>query len=269
MSAIEILGRQRNPKSHLNTSSRQPCAKRSTTLNHQCQIGTTEPLRKHFVNPHTHHPQPSTPTFPISTMHTKPLLILYSHARTPPLNPAPDLKYDLRNIPNPPKALRAVSDGRSKRLREHLLSEEKFVERLEIVEGEVRAAMEGRIEEFGGGEEEQEEELRVGREGKEENRDEQGHSDVLPNEIENLSESDEDERERPILRVGCNCALGHHRSVAFVCELAARAWPKTWEVRVLHRDLDRKRSGGKRQGQKAGWKKETVERGFFGEGEAE
>lgn len=27
-----------------------------------------------------------------------------------------------------------------------------------------------------------------------------------------------------ILRVGCNCALGHHRSVAFVCELAARPW---------------------------------------------
>jgi RNase adaptor protein for sRNA GlmZ degradation len=35
-----------------------------------------------------------------------PTLILTSHAHTPSLDPAPDLKIDVRNLPNPPKQIR-------------------------------------------------------------------------------------------------------------------------------------------------------------------
>lgn len=43
------------------------------------------------------------------------------------------------------QALRSVSDGRSKRLRDHLLSEEKFVAKLSAVEAETREEMERRV----------------------------------------------------------------------------------------------------------------------------
>jgi hypothetical protein len=35
------------------------------------------------------------------------------------------------------------------------------------------------------------------------------------------------------LSVAAFCARGHHRSVAFVEDLATRAWPPEWEVRLL------------------------------------
>lgn len=156
-----------------------------------------------------------------------------------------------------------------------------FVEKLEIVEAEIRGAMEGRIEEFVGGEREEEEE------GGREVVDEIGEGDgeqkeeLMRNEIENLNSfnknnsdnSDEDDPNnsdtpsRPVLRVGCNCALGHHRSVAFVCELAARPWPKSWEIKVVHRDLGKKKIGGKREGQRAGWVRKRVD--GFGDGDGD
>jgi len=65
---------------------------------------------------------------------------------------------------------------------------------------------------------------------------------------------DEEENEEIVLRVGCNCALGHHRSVAFVSELSALDWPSTWNIQVIHRDLDKKRAAGTRERQKAAWR---------------
>lgn len=74
-------------------------------------------------------------------------------------------------------------------------------------------------------------------------------------------EENEDNREsnnRPSLSVAAFCARGHHRSVAFVEELASRRWPAEWEIRVVHRDLHRERSSngkrnrGTRQGRQAG-----------------
>jgi hypothetical protein len=43
--------------------------------------------------------------------------------------------------------------------------------------------------------------------------------------------------DRPVVRVGAFCAMGKHRSVAFVHELTRCAWPREWEVRVEHRDV--------------------------------
>lgn len=196
---------------------------------------------------------------------SRPFLILYSHARRPPLSPAPDLKYDLRGIPNPPKALRDGSDGRSKRLREHLLTEPKFVQKLEAVEIDIRQAMQQKIEE---GEttthqKEQEQdtttlnsladadpERKDGEDSIVLQSDPRGDNTINTKGKRTPTESYEVES-AILLHVGCYCALGHHRSVAFVHELAQLPWDKEWTVKVHHRDLFERRSGGTRERQKA------------------
>ncbi len=85
-------------------------------------------------------------------------------------------------------------------------------------------------------------------------------------ENENNNQSDEEEGSSTnnsplILRISCFCALGHHRSVAFVHTLAqSSSWPRDWEIQVVHRDVDKKRSseGGKRsrEGQKGQFRRE-------------
>lgn len=40
-----------------------------------------------------------------------------------------------------------------------------------------------------------------------------------------------------VLRVGCLCVSGHHRSVAFAEILAKTKWPTNWRVEVQHRNL--------------------------------
>ena len=172
----------------------------------------------------------------------QPTLIVYSHGRTPPLQPPPDLKYDLRDIPNPPRALRYVSDGRSVRLREHLLSDPVFVSRLDRVEREIRDAMKTKLQEH------------AARKSDQNGSNNRSHHSNVAEVDDDLDEAEAGQPTEVLLRVGCNCALGHHRSVAFVCELAARAWPKDWVVEVVHRDLDKKRSGNARTRQKASWK---------------
>ncbi|KAH7077202.1 hypothetical protein FB567DRAFT_144896 [Paraphoma chrysanthemicola] len=188
-----------------------------------------------------------------------PLLILYSHGRTPPLHPPPDLKFDLRTISNPPKALRAVSDGRSKRLREHLLSDDKFVSKLGDVEERIGEGMGVKMGEW---EEERKRKKSVGDEDggagwgsgigtSEEGEVEREKSDQIDGaEIDeeedrsaSVDDADDDmvSHEGPVLRVGCFCALGHHRSVAFVEELARLKWPREWRVEVVHRDIEKKK----------------------------
>lgn len=184
----------------------------------------------------------------------QPILILCSHGRNPPLHPPPNLKYDLRNIPNPPKALRDVSDGRSKRLREHLLSENKFVQRLEGVEQEIRTAMESKLAAYALQAEERpmpeertpEDPIKAEADGTT-----KSGPGIDANEVEEEEDTFSPTEDEVILRVGCNCALGHHRSVAFVEELSRRSWPKEWQIHIEHRDLDKKRAGGARRNQKA------------------
>lgn len=145
-----------------------------------------------------------------------PILILISHASSPPLNPPPDLKYDLRSAPNPPKAIRDKCTGLDKRLREHLLAEEKFLEMLDRAERDIREAMEGVVERWK----------------------ERGESAEVEKD-EDDEEYEDSEGDGPVLRVGAFCAMGKHRSVAFVEELARKKWP--WDVTVEHRDLYRSR----------------------------
>ena len=176
-------------------------------------------------------PENETPPIPI-------LLQLISHAHLPPLHPPANLKYDLRSIANPPKPLRDTHTGLSKRLREHLLHHTDFVSLLDRAEAEIlAAAVAGAVER--------------GKEGV-----------VSEQEKEGVVSEREEEGGgggSRVLSVAAFCARGHHRSVAFVEELAGRGWPRGWEVEVVHRDLEshgRSRGGkqrrGGRQGKQAG-----------------
>lgn len=73
---------------------------------------------------------------------TRPLtLVLISHSHAPPLLPEPHLKYDLRKTSNPPKHIRDAYDGRSKRLREHMLSSDGFCALLDTAQARIEEQM--------------------------------------------------------------------------------------------------------------------------------
>jgi hypothetical protein len=155
-----------------------------------------------------------------------PILLLTSHAHSPPLTPPPKLKYDLRGVENPPKAIRDAYTGVSKRLRDHMLSHDAFIALLDQAEADIRSAMDTLLRKSGGAE-----------------------TEVNGPEA-SVSGSDGEE---VVLSVGAFCARGHHRSVAFVEELARRKCPSKWEVQIVHRDLGRHRSSGSSQrGRKSG-----------------
>jgi hypothetical protein len=53
-----------------------------------------------------------------------------------------------------------------------------------------------------------------------------------------VEDSGHSREESTQLIVGCFCAIGKHRSVAFVEELARKQWPDDWNVEICHRDVD-------------------------------
>lgn len=84
---------------------------------------------------------PATPIFQPSALHPEPIILitLASYTNVPPLQPAPDLNYDLRDFPSPEKHVRSKYDGRTKKLREWLSKEKEYIELLGKVEAEVLA----------------------------------------------------------------------------------------------------------------------------------
>lgn len=68
---------------------------------------------------------------PISPPTEQPTLVLISHSHRHPLSQTPNIKCDLRKVSNPPKHIRDAYDGRSKRLREHMMHMEDFTSLLE------------------------------------------------------------------------------------------------------------------------------------------
>jgi len=68
-------------------------------------------------------------------------LVLISHSHAPPLLPEPHLKFDLRKTSNPPKHIRDAYDGRSKRLREHMLSSDDFYALLDTAQARIEEQM--------------------------------------------------------------------------------------------------------------------------------
>ncbi|KAF4537933.1 hypothetical protein BFW01_g6444 [Lasiodiplodia theobromae] len=142
-------------------------------------------------------------------------LCLVSHSRTPPLHPEPRLKFDLRSVPNPSRALRQSMTGKHRALQKELLQDSVFCSELDRAHGIIKSAM----AEF---------EL---------------HRRQPPknNPEEEITEppTHDDEEQSDVLLVGCFCAKGKHRSPAFVESLMATGeWPDTWDVKAIHRELE-------------------------------
>lgn len=191
-----------------------------------------------------------------------PTLILTSHGHSPPLNPPPDLRVDVRNLPNPPKHIRDAYNGTSKRLQEWMKENPVFIARRDAIRTEIEAVMTKKMDEH-----EKKDVLKVepkdnekdiqtqppptgNKSGTEQldeaidrNEDEDEDADASPT----ADEDDDSRDDEIILKVGIFCAMGRHRSVAMVEELAKISWPG-WQVRVQHRDITRKRGQGKKTG---------------------
>jgi hypothetical protein len=211
------------------------------------------------------------------------LISITSHTYAPPLQPTPELKYDLRALPSPDNYMRSKYDGRSKRLREWLSRESVYAELLGQVEQDVMAkareleaerAMEANVVESvkekvnttAETETPTEEAAATGKAPEAETKEEVA-AEVKDEEEEKPADDATEEESKEaaaeespavpavkppkVLRIGVCCELGRHRSVAFVEELAKRQWPAEWAVEVVHRDVakgwgQRKAKGNRR-----------------------
>ncbi len=181
-----------------------------------------------------------------------PVLILISHGHAPPLHPRPRLRFDVRSLPNPPKHIRDAYNGTSKRLQEWMGADERFGQRRDEIKREIEGEMRRVTEEHEKNvlkirSEDEEEEIERGylQEEQEHKTEEEG----ISSEEENSRPGDMDEDCSSTLQVGISCAMGRHRSVAMVEELAKMSWPG-WRVEVHHRDLSKMRGPSKKPGRK-------------------
>jgi hypothetical protein len=78
---------------------------------------------------------------PIDTTTEQPVLIIISHSHRRQLSSPPNLKFDLRKVNNPPKHIRDAYDGRSKRLREHMMHIEDFTSLLDTAKKSIEEEM--------------------------------------------------------------------------------------------------------------------------------
>jgi len=240
---------------------------------------------------------PATPIFQPSTLHPEPtvLIAITSHAHAPPLQPVPDLQYDLRTLPSPgPEKYASKYDGRGKRAREWVKGEAVYVELLGRVEQE--ALKRGRELEL-----EAEQEKVAQDKAREENKSnvkvetekvpesvkdddttvaeaadpETTEAQVVEKmdalDLERVEDSSQLATRIPpkVLRIGVSSEIGRDRSVAFVEELSRKKWPVEWAVEILHRDVDKQwalRKGKGRSGEKGGRRK-TLRGGDLTHGE--
>jgi RNase adaptor protein for sRNA GlmZ degradation len=169
------------------------------------------------------------------------------------------LKFDLRKVSDPPKHIRDAYDGRSKRLREHMMHVEDFTSLLETAEKSIEEEMlllvqnepgkssavilgcldgpslQGRLTDHQSCPEKH------------------GATPQVPEVKDDVSENPQGNAVQ--LVVGCFCERGRHRSVAFAEELSRHKWPREWAVEVHHRDVDE--ANGKMQDQ---WKRNDASR---------
>jgi len=221
---------------------------------------------------------PATPIFQPSALHPDPtvLITITSYAHAPPLQPAPDLQYDLRTLPSPGSEKYASKyDGRGKRAREWINGEGAYVELLSKVEKD--ALEKGRVLELEAMKEkaERERERDELEKAEAQKKSESAKNEDSPSSAIVASEKSEEEllektealdleevEDSPlawkglapkVLRIGVSSEMGRDRSVAFVEELGRKKWPVEWAVEILHRDVDKQR--GLRKGKARGWEK--------------
>lgn len=156
------------------------------------------------------------------------ILSITSYGRTfGPLIPTPDLSISVINLPNPPAQVRRKYVGLSLRLRAEFFKDKEVTEKFEKELQKVREKM----REF----------------------------------EEKRGEMSSEKSGEAVLKVGVQCAMGRHRSVAFAEEMAERisedlkskkdGSPK-WSFEVWHRDI------GGRSGLKGNRKSENHGRKF-------
>ncbi|RVD83106.1 uncharacterized protein DFL_007507 [Arthrobotrys flagrans] len=199
--------------------------------------------------------------------------IYSSGAHYGPLKPAAPLRYDMRNVTNPPRQLRGNMDGRSKKLRDHLMNDKDFIALLETIQNDILQEIE-RLRELECGKEahvdvgaQADKEANTTHEiqqGLEETEPEHSiDADLHDKERGSLapdgentedetstsgSQCDQDNENESTLVVNCFCHLGRHRSASMVEELARLKWPAGTDIEVIHRDIDKdRRSSGKQK----------------------
>ncbi|EGX49937.1 hypothetical protein AOL_s00076g578 [Orbilia oligospora ATCC 24927] len=197
--------------------------------------------------------------------------IYSSGAHYGPLKPAAPLRYDMRNVTNPPRQLRGNMDGRSKKLRDHLMNDKDFLALLETIQNDILREIE-RLQKLECGKEVQVQvgvgadkevdtthEIQQSREIPEQecSKDADSHDkEYLPSDGEdtgdetstNESQYGPDNENEPTVVVNCFCHLGRHRSASMVEELARLKWPAGTDIEVIHRDIDKdRRSSGKQK----------------------
>lgn len=139
-----------------------------------------------------------------ASAHNRKLLNIVSFGHcNGPLSPPPLFSYDIRDIPNPPREFRLQqrASNDATALRQWLLNNEVFRTRIEDARRQVWDWMDR---------------------------------------VNNFEPNNE-----YCITVGVNCQLGRHRSVTFAEELARRLEENLgdnslWEIKVRHRDLERK-----------------------------
>lgn len=182
-------------------------------------------------------------TYSINNMALR--LQIFSYAHSPPLTPAPHLKYDLRKISNPPREMRQSYDGRSRRLKEFMSHDEDFVRMRDRAEREIMD-LASRLSPQQGGEADSPIGASIPVEAVAADKCEVAGEDLIDTDDETDASDEMDAEEEtapqgPVMRVGCFCAVGRHRSVAFAEGLAALRWPPEWIVQIVHRDVDKSR----------------------------
>ncbi|RFU35112.1 hypothetical protein B7463_g1246, partial [Scytalidium lignicola] len=154
-----------------------------------------------------------------------PTLVLISHSHSPPLLPPPQLKFDLRSLPNPPKHIRDAYTGVSSRLQEWLKNDPRFISKRDSIRHEIEGIMARDMD--------MHTQLKSGD-------DDLTDKNNATSKTPNTKPSELSPPTEPEVRVGIFCAMGKHRSVAMVEELAAMTWPG-WQLKVIHRDLMKRR----------------------------
>lgn len=73
-------------------------------------------------------------------------LRIISHNHHVPDNPTPDLEYDVRQVPNPPREIRAVSTGLDWHVQESLLENDRYQDIISKAESDIRENMGRKLE---------------------------------------------------------------------------------------------------------------------------
>ncbi|KAH8816211.1 hypothetical protein F5884DRAFT_775390 [Xylogone sp. PMI_703] len=170
-----------------------------------------------------------------------PTLLLISHSYSPPLLPSPQLKFDLRSQPNPPKYIRDAHTGLSSRLQEWLKNDPQFISKRDEIRHEIELAMSQAMDKHEQPRSENNDPI-----DKDSTASTTSHTQAL--ELGQYADYE--------IRVGIFCAMGKHRSVAMAEELASMSWPG-WQVKIEHRDLMKKR-GATRKTMKGNKRNEFV-----------